>query len=174
MTRILLVACGKEKMSPGRAWPARDLYIGSGYTDASRYALRELAEERADHWMILSGLHGLVSPDQEIERYERYLPGLPVGERRSWRALVLRQLHGWLPEVGLGARLVDGVRTYPPIALEYHAASAYVVRGGPPSWTVVEPLAGLQQGQRRAWYKRERERLRDTEAVQLGLGLGSA
>ncbi|WP_134672653.1 DUF6884 domain-containing protein [Halorussus marinus] len=71
--RFVIVGCGSAKrdreLEPGtlfeKRWPARDLYT-SNYFGLKR----EYAEERGDQWMILSALHGLIPPTEEIKPYD--------------------------------------------------------------------------------------------------------
>lgn len=84
---VVLVGCVKTKVGHGA--PAKDLYVSDYFAK-----MRAYAEASGLPWFILSAEHGLVSPDEWLEPYERYLPGNRVttderGERRwpaNWRS----------------------------------------------------------------------------------------
>lgn len=136
----VVVGCGKRKATEPR--PARDLYTGSLFTAARRYA-----EASFLPWRILSAKHGLVDPDQVLEPYDAQLLG-PYWEKPELRACVGLQLAqlGWsgVLEVHAGHEYAELVRV----------EAAYTA----PGLRVVSPVAGLQVGQRLAWYRAERER----------------
>jgi len=48
--------------------------------------------QHADKWFILSAKHGLLSPDDVIEPYEKTLNRMRVTERQSWAKQVLGSL----------------------------------------------------------------------------------
>lgn len=82
---LVLVSCVKSKQA--RAAPARELYTSAWFTK-----VRALVEAQNANWFILSALHGLVAPDQEIAPYEKTLKTMGVAERRAWAEKVLEQL----------------------------------------------------------------------------------
>lgn len=59
---IALVGCGKSKLD--HAAPARQLYTGSLFVAASRWAAE------CDGWFILSAKFGLLDPETVVEPYE--------------------------------------------------------------------------------------------------------
>jgi len=136
---FILIGCGARKL-PHPA-PARDLYTGSLFRAARSYA-----EASGLPWMILSGLHGLVAPDQVLEPYDHRL----TGPWTSWPVLatVEQQLRalGW-----------SGV-------VEVHAGHDYGSLLSLAAWLadrpldIISPVAGLPVGRRLAWYRAERER----------------
>jgi hypothetical protein len=65
--RLILVSCGAAKLSH-RA-PAGHMYVG-GFHRSCRMAADALATNPNDKVMILSGLHGLLRLDDEIDPYE--------------------------------------------------------------------------------------------------------
>lgn len=135
-TDILLVTCVKTKR--GKACAAKDLYTSPLFKKQRAYA-----ENLDIAWFILSAEHGLVAPDEWLAPYERYLPDTPAAYRAAWAGWVAARLDllagpiaGKVIEIHASAPYVDVVR---PI-LESH--------GG----TVLDPLKGLAQGERLAWY----------------------
>jgi hypothetical protein len=133
---ILFVTCVKEKASTPRA--AKDLYTSALFRKERAYA-----ERSGLPWYILSAEHGLVAPEEWLAPYERYLPDTPKTYREAWGRWVVARLA--LLEGDLRGRRI-----------EIHASEEYV------SWLrphlislgaeLLEPLKGLAQGQRLAWY----------------------
>jgi hypothetical protein len=133
---LILVACAKSKL--GKPASARDLYTSPTFIKSRRYA-----EAMGAPWFILSAEYGLLSPDQFVAPYDRYLPDMPGGYREAWgrwtveRLLLLAgPLEAQVVEVHAGAAYVDA------IAPHLMAKGAHLV----------EPLKGLRQGERAAWY----------------------
>jgi hypothetical protein len=126
-----LVACVKEKAETPA--PAAALYRSTWFRKARAYV-----EGVGAPWFILSALHGLVSPDQVIEPYERTLMNMPAVDRRAWGQHVVRQLD----ELGYPATarvvVLAGARYREPLA----------------AWLgtrAVVPMAGLSIGRQLAW-----------------------
>jgi len=142
LLQIGLVGCGKAKLP--QAAPARELYTGSLF----RGALQVATARCGPNVMVLSARHGLVPLDVCLEPYELSLLRLSRAEREAWGELVMNELE-WrfmVPEAELfifaGAPYVEALR--PRL---------------PEGWTLVEPLAGLQIGERLAWLAQERTAL---------------
>ena len=81
--------------------------------------MRTYAETTGLPWFILSAEHGLVSPDEWLEPYERYLPYTPRDYRRAWGQKVAKQLEqavgslaGLVVDVHAGAAYVEAVRAH--------------------------------------------------------------
>jgi hypothetical protein len=133
---LLLVTCVKEKAATPSA--AKDLYTSALFRKERAYA-----EQSGLPWYILSAEHGLVAPDEWLAPYERYLPETPRPYREAWGRWVIARLT--LLEGDLRGRRV-----------EIHASEEYI------NWLrphlaslgaeVHEPLKGLAQGERLAWY----------------------
>lgn len=68
--KALVVGCGKQKVwriHPGLGRvPAKDAYVSSLFRLSRRYAERHFPQ----NWFILSALHGLMSPDEQITDYD--------------------------------------------------------------------------------------------------------
>jgi Family of unknown function (DUF6884)/GIY-YIG catalytic domain len=134
---VVLIGCVKSKLSRGAA--AKDLYVSDYFMK-----MRGYAEATRLPWFILSAEHGLVSPDDWLEPYERYLPDAPREYRRAWGEQVVRQLRQ-------AAGPLDG------LVLDIHAGAAYVdavqaaLRGS--GARVIDQLQGLSFGRRLSWYR---------------------
>jgi hypothetical protein len=133
---IVLITCVKTKRRKPCA--ARDLYVSPLFLKQRAYA-----EESGVPWFILSAEHGLVTPDEWLSPYERYLPDTPAAFRSAWgiwAAARLQLLAGSLSER----------------VIETHAGSAYIDAIRPhleaQGATLIEPLRGLTMGARLAWY----------------------
>lgn len=130
---MIVIGCGKAKLD--RRAPARELYTGSLFVAARRYA-----EAHGGPWAILSARHGLVLPDEELDPYDVILK-LRGAELRSW---ALRAA-GRCVELLAGSKgPVDVLAGHPyawPFRNELH-------------WMDVEstePLEGLGLGLRLQW-----------------------
>lgn len=141
--RYYLVGCGKAKRAEQSA--ARELYVGNLFRAARAYVE---AQESRPWWWVLSARHGLVKPDQRLEPYEQTMPTTVTGQRR-WASVVLTQLEQQLGRAALaeaelvllaGSRYTDGLRGL----LEACGVA------------VLEPLRGLELGERLSWFKRQR------------------
>jgi hypothetical protein len=136
---LILVSCATTKGDDPA--PARELYVSPLFRKSRAYA-----ERTGRPWFILSAEYGLLTPDQVIAPYERYLPATPPSYRSAWGRWVAERLD--LLAGPLAGRVV-----------EIHAGSAYVdavaghltAKGA----EIVDRLHGLSQGDRLAWYGNE-------------------
>lgn len=133
---ILLVTCVKTKHNHPCA--AKDLYVSTQFKKQRAYA-----ERVGVPWFILSAEHGLVAPDEWLSPYERYLPDTTATYQAAWAKWVAVRLE-----------MLAG-----PIAgktVEVHAGSHYLGLVRPElealGAIVLEPLKGLGNGERLAWY----------------------
>ena len=133
---LVLVSCSKRKRAT--AAPARDLYTSPLFQKS-----RAHAEATGVPWFVLSAKHGLVSPETVLEPYDVTLSTTHREYRREWARRVLSQL-------GEACGSLDGK------SIEIHAGAAYATSLRPlleaRGALVSEPLHGLRQGQRLAWY----------------------
>ncbi|MCW2904956.1 MAG: hypothetical protein JWO67_7221 [Streptosporangiaceae bacterium] len=132
---VVLVGCSSSKAPTAR--PAAELFTGAAFTKA-----RTHAERAGVPWFVLSAKFGLLDPREVVAPYDVYLGHQSARYRTAWGGWVVAQLaerhdlSGALVEVHAG-------RTYTePLMAPLAAAGA----------TLVEPLAGLRQGERLAWY----------------------
>jgi len=132
---LVLVGCSATKHEGPCA--AADLFAGTGFVKARAYA-----EQSGLPWLILSAKWGVLDPTDVISTYHVYLPEQAPSYRQAWGAWAVEQL----------------LRAYPAgqLTVEIHASAAYVEPLRIPARRVgiglVEPLTGLRQGERLAWY----------------------
>lgn len=126
-----LVSCTKSKLDTPA--PARDLYSPSWVFARSA----EYVERRCDEWAVLSAKHGVVHPDEEIQPYDETLTGSPKSRRAAWSAAV---------RDALAARYAGKKVKFVVMAGESYA-------GAVESFDHVQPLRGLETGDRRRWLK---------------------
>jgi hypothetical protein len=134
---VIVIGCGKSKLA--RRAPARELYTGSLFVMARRYA-----EASGQLWAILSAKHGLLLPDQHLDPYDDKL-ALRGAELEQWARRAAERC----------VRLIDATGTHEKV--ECLAGHAYakpfmdeLYRLGVRS---SEPLVGLGLGQRLGWLK---------------------
>ena len=160
MKSIVLVGCGASKASePTRI---RNLYTSTLFQKSLAYA----ESLGADIVRIASALYWLVDPADErpAEPYEVSLLDKDCHQRAAWGELLAKMIENLLdperhrcpwsygkPRLDLPARLVllMGETYAAPIR-----AAARLRR-----WDVVEPLAGMQIGQRLQWLNQQRGEL---------------
>src|SRR5690606_8638788 len=133
---VALVACAAAKLT--RAAPAKELYVSALFRKSRAYA-----ERSADHWYILSAMHGLVWPGDVIEPYDLTLNQMGIAERRRWADRVNSQLEevvqsGSILLLLAGARYREGVE---PVQRQ---------RGV----TVRVPMEGMRIGEQLQWLSR--------------------
>ncbi|GAB3488264.1 DUF6884 domain-containing protein [Flexivirga lutea] len=133
---VVLVGCVKTKLDHGA--PAKDLYVSDYFAK-----MRNYAEASGRPWFILSAEHGLISPDEWLEPYERYLPDTSREYRTAWGEKVAQQLE-------------QAVGSLPGLLVDIHAGAAYVESVEealtPRGAHVLDQLRGLSFGRRLSWY----------------------
>lgn len=133
---MIIVGCGKSKLA--RSAPARELYTGSLFRLARRYA-----ELSGQDWVVLSGGHGVIAPDVIIAPYDQGLPETAAGLQRwaATAALVIEQRRG-TDRVGLllgqSVEILAGASYAQPLARELEKLDI----------ESTQPLAGLGTGRR--------------------------
>ena len=85
MKPLYLIACSGAKL--GHAAPAAQLYTGQAFRLAMQAAERAGADV-----VILSALHGAVSPTRQLQPYNRALTDMSTHQRRVWAAMTEQQL----------------------------------------------------------------------------------
>ena len=132
---IALVSCVKKKKAV--RCPAQDLYDSDLFRKMRCYA-----KQHSDRWFILSAKYGLLSPETEIEPYERTLNTMRVHDRREWADKVYAQMR----EHGL---LHSGVSFLWLAGNKYKEHLADLLS----DCSQEDPLAGKGIGQRLKWLK---------------------
>jgi hypothetical protein len=135
---VALVGCVKSKRAGVHA--ARDLYTSPLF----RARVADV-EARGLPWLVLSAKHGVLRPDDPVEKYDETLNAMAARERAAWGARVVSQL---VAELGGLAGTT----------LEVHAGGRYVAAVAPlleaKGARVVVPAAGLGIGQQLHLYGR--------------------
>jgi uncharacterized protein DUF6884 len=154
MRDIAVVGCGAAKLD--HPAPAADLYTGGLYR-----ACRAYAEHAVGEWVILSALHGIVTPETILEPYDKTWTTMPAWERRARTLAHATSVTNWLARRqggnwnhGHARRLGEGFRLILLCGADYRAV-VETARDHNPRWAaeLVTPMAGLGIGQQLAWLK---------------------
>ena len=141
MKPLYLIACSGAKL--GHAAPAAELYTGQAFKLAMQAAERAGADV-----VILSALHGAVSPTRQLQPYNRALTDMSTHQRRVWAAMTEQQLQ---QHKGRAITVLAG---------KHYAAAVE-------SWpNVTRPLAGLGIGQQLAALKALNTTVQELEALE--------
>jgi len=141
MKPLYLIACSNAKLD--RAAPAAELYQGQAFRLAMAAAERASADV-----IILSALHGAVSPTRQLQPYNRALTDMSTHQRRVWAAMTEQQLQ---QHKGRAITVLAG---------KHYAAAVE-------SWpNVSRPLAGLGIGQQLAALKNLNTTVQELEALE--------
>lgn len=143
--RVVLVSCGLKK-APSSA-PAAELYIGNVFRAARGYA-----EASGSPWFILSAKHGLVAPDQVVAPYDATMTEKNEAEREAWARAVVDELEHRFPHEKVDLEVLAGEKYEKPLRAELERRLAHRR-----AWYLEAPLAGLEVGERLAWFKERRE-----------------
>lgn len=132
---VCLVGCGKAKAA--RSCAARDLYTGSLFRAARRFA------ETCDAWLIISARFGLVDPAQVLAPYDQRIPRNGI-EQRQFAIVNANRLADYFRGRAFRVTILAGA--------DYADPLADVLRERGIDVTV--PLAGLGIGHRLQWLAR--------------------
>jgi hypothetical protein len=141
MKPLYLIACSAAKL--GHAAPAAQLYTGQAFRLAMAAAERAGADV-----IILSALHGAVSPDRELQPYDRALCDMNTQQRKVWAGMVAQQLQQHKD------------RSITVLAGKHYAAAVDYFPN------VSRPLAGLGIGQQLAALKALNTTTEELEALE--------
>ena len=141
MKPLYLLACSAAKL--GHAAPAAQLYTGQAFRLAMAAAERAGADV-----IILSALHGAVSPDRELQPYDRALCDMNTQQRKVWAGMVAQQLQQHKD------------RAITVLAGKHYAAAVDYFPN------VSRPLAGLGIGQQLAALKALNTTTEELEALE--------
>lgn len=157
MTTWALISCAKTKAD--HPCTAREMYWPSAFF---RGAWR-VAEKQGQRPLILSAKYGLLLPETVIEPYDQTLQiplNLPASVRKHWTDVLHPEWKNRViaPLIANHVSRGDTVVTY--MGGLYNALILSELRGfegpdtdGAPGITIKEPLKGLGQGKRLAWFK---------------------
>lgn len=132
---MIVVGCGKAKLAVSA--PARELYTGSLFRAARRYA-----EAKGGPWAILSAEHGLVLPTEVLAPYDRKLE-LKGAVLRDWALRAASRCADVLIELG-GSHQVEVLAGH-PYAWPFRNELLWM------GFESTEPLEGLGLGLRLQW-----------------------
>lgn len=140
---MIVVGCGKSKLD--HSAPARELYTGSLFRMARRYA-----EASGRPWVILSGAHGVIGPDVVLRPYDAGPPERGR-ERDGWARKAAVGIEGYARELHPKWKgpicVLAGERYADPLCRELAELDLH--------WS--QPLRGMGTGQRLQFLKREIE-----------------
>lgn len=141
---MIVVGCGKSKLD--HSAPARELYTGSLFRMARRYA-----EASGRPWVILSGAHGVIGPHVVLRPYDAGPPeaGRQLEEWARKAAVGIERFWEEEGDWGRPVELLCGKRYAEPVARELDDLGI--------RWD--QPLSGLGVGQRLSKLKRMRAAL---------------
>jgi len=137
MATIYLLACASEKRAEPA--PAEELYDSALFKKSA-----QLARFNVDRWYILSAKHGLVSPSQVIEPYNKTLSEMSRTERLQWAEVVLGDL---LKHTQPG----DTVVFLAGAKYREHIVPQLRRRG----YSVAVPMEGMRIGEQLSWLNRK-------------------
>jgi len=133
--KIYLVSCVAGKMP----YPTN---AGNLYTSPWFIMARSLVEKTGQPWFILSAKYGLVSPETVIPPYEKTLNTMGIADRRTWAAMVRKQMDEILPDAG-EVVILAGVKYRENLMTHLQARFP----------KVSVPMEGLQIGRQLSWMK---------------------
>lgn len=135
---IALVGCGKQKRPTPQK--ARDLYCGSLFRLACEYA-----EQTADDVHIMSALHGLIPPYEEIAPYDFSINQMLIHERQAWGRKIVSDLSTFYHMRRLHVIFYAGQAYIKPIMDSASHQESY--------WTFENPLKGMDLFARLSWFR---------------------
>lgn len=133
-TTFVLISCSKSKLTH-RA-PARELYTGQLFRKAVAWA-----ESHGHQWFVISALHGLVKPDQELDPYDYTIKDRRgARERESWAHLAASDLSSYVGKHSHAVLIMPNLyRRFIETELQRHAI------------TYENPVASMAIGQQMLW-----------------------
>lgn len=85
---MVIIGCGKNKIKTKKAIKARDLYTSDRFQTACM-----IAEKIGSPMYILSGLHGLIKPEDKLSTYECNLEEESKESIELWREKILSEIY---------------------------------------------------------------------------------
>ena len=146
--KLGLVGCGKAKAE--QPCPARQLYTSQLFKSALQHA-----ERNNDYVFIISAFHYLVCPDETIQPYDRQL-GSTDAEKNVWANCTsarvddavnrLKRVFRNLCRNDIWITIYAGASYADPL-------QSHLIRMG--FLHILQPLKGLQIGERLKWFKEQ-------------------
>lgn len=140
MKRIILVGCCAQKLSSVAI--ARDMYRSQLFQKSAQWAEKQDCE-----WFILSAKHGIIKPHGYIAPYNMTLGKMSAYERSKWGEYVAEDIKQLIRYWGVDTLTIDIM-----------AGKSYAewVNQLDERFTVRQPMAGMQIGQRLNWLNNQR------------------
>lgn len=151
MFDLVLIACSKTKAVERS--PAGELYTSPLFRLSRAYAGRH-----GCRWAILSAEHGIVGPQRHLDPYDTKLTDLDAAGRDAWTRRCGLWFSLWLVDWRERTRPAAGTR--PRVAVLAGRAYLEPLRSELAAAELVEPLAGMQIGERLQHLKLESEAAR--------------
>lgn len=145
MAQITLVGCSRDKLD-------YESLAGTLYTSERFLLAKCVAQELPGDWYIISGLHGLVHPEERLEPYDFSLSDLPPNQLAAWAKSTTDQLKRLSPK--LDRALILASKEY-SIPLAHELTQRHV--------KVVAPLENLSDKSARRWL---RERISSSDRAK--------
>ncbi len=143
---LVLIGCGKSKVEQRAA--AKDLYTGSLFRARRRYA-----EASGAPWRIISALHHVLHPDEEVDPYD-----WTIRDVKRQRTVYGDAVGRWASRCWM--MLSDDADLYGWHHIELHIGAGYampMLRSAPKAYIITTPLATLQIGEQLRWYREAME-----------------
>ena len=128
------------------------MYTGQLFKLSYAHARRSVS---IDDVLIVSALHGLLDPFQEIDYYDLSLNNLLLHERTDWANKVVDSIFMAYPLTRVRLVFYAGAAYIKPIVEAAYSQEGY--------WDMENPMEGLDLFQRLAWLRKE-EKLLDKSA----------
>lgn len=141
---ITVVGCCDKKASSRS--PAKDLYQSTLYKKSADYA-----EEISDDWMIASAEYGLVDPGKFIDPYDRKMGGSKAEKERMAGMLTIQN--------EFPAASKDRTSSVRVVILAGQDYANAVKANIPAGVEIVEPLKGMEIGERLQWLSKKNKSL---------------
>ena len=145
---FVLISCSKSKLETKAS--ARELYTGDLFQKAVTWA------ERHQHpWFIVSALHGLVTPDQELTPYDFTLKQLRTREREAWGQRAISALSKYAATGSHAFLIMPELyrRSIQPALLQHGI-------------TYENPVKGMRIGQQKSWLMNHSAKTDSTRTVR--------
>ena len=130
---FVLISCSKSKLATKA--PAGQLYTGQLFRKAVAWAARH-----GYRWFIISALHGLLTPDHELQPYNFTIKQLRKREREGWAERAIGELTRYASPSSHGYLIM-------PELYRRHIQTSLLARG----ITYENPLEGMGIGQQMKW-----------------------
>ena len=131
--------------------PAMDLYTGSPFRLSIRYAF-----EIADDVLIMSALHGVISPYDRIAPYDVTMADKSKDEIEAWGAEAVGTLTALYPMTRLHLVFFAGIRYIKPLVAPLEKKNGY--------WTWENPLESMDMFKRIKWLKGQLNGIQERQA----------